>query len=90
MNPHQKNKVDLNVRQIVDILYEWNSWPCQSLSADEQRLFRMYGKLPNKKDLLQNKLKVNIFHLFYIRPLSCDCFPLPQSVNTSIGTQVFR
>lgn len=29
----------------------------QSLSADEQRLFRLYGKLPNKKDLLQNKLK---------------------------------
>jgi len=40
MNPHQKNKIDIN-----------------SLSADEQRLFRLYGKLPNKKDLLQNKLK---------------------------------
>lgn len=33
----------------------------QSLSPDEQRLFRLYGKLPNKKDLLQNKLKV-FFH----------------------------
>jgi hypothetical protein len=31
----------------------------QSLSADEQRLFRLYGKLPNKKDLLQNKLKAS-------------------------------
>ena len=31
------------------------------MSADEQRLFRLYGKLPNKKDLLQNKLKVSIF-----------------------------
>lgn len=30
----------------------------QALSPEEQRLFRMYGKLPNKKDLLQNKLKV--------------------------------
>ncbi|KPI38960.1 mRNA stability protein [Cyphellophora attinorum] len=40
MNPHQKNKIDIN-----------------SLSSDEQRLFRLYGKLPNKKDLLQNKLK---------------------------------
>lgn len=30
----------------------------QKLTADEQRLFRLYGKLPNKKDLLQNKLKV--------------------------------
>ncbi|KAF2794336.1 Endosulfine-domain-containing protein [Melanomma pulvis-pyrius CBS 109.77] len=29
----------------------------QTLSPDEQRLFRLYGKLPNKKDLLQNKLK---------------------------------
>ncbi|KAE9981812.1 hypothetical protein EG328_011405 [Venturia inaequalis] len=42
MNPHQQNKVDISVR---------------SLSPDEQRLFRLYGKLPNKKDLLQNKLK---------------------------------
>jgi hypothetical protein len=29
------------------------------MTADEQRLFRLYGKLPNRKDLLQNKLKVN-------------------------------
>ncbi|KAI9829027.1 MAG: hypothetical protein M1832_000050 [Thelocarpon impressellum] len=40
MNPHQKNKIDIN-----------------SLSEEEQKLFRLYGKLPNKKDLLQNKLK---------------------------------
>lgn len=40
MNPHQKNKIDIN-----------------SLSEEEQKVFRMYGKLPNKKDLLQNKLK---------------------------------
>lgn len=33
----------------------------QKLSADEARLFRLYGKLPNKKDLLQNKLKVSEF-----------------------------
>jgi hypothetical protein len=31
----------------------------QKMSADEQRLFRLYGKVPNKKDLLQNKLKVS-------------------------------
>lgn len=30
----------------------------QSLNEEEQKLFRLYGKLPNKKDLLQNKLKV--------------------------------
>jgi len=40
MNPHQKNKIDVN-----------------KLSEEEQRLFRLYGKLPNRKDLLQNKLK---------------------------------
>jgi len=28
-----------------------------SLTPDEQRLFRLYGKLPNTKDLLKNKLK---------------------------------
>lgn len=32
----------------------------QKLTADEQRLLRLYGKLPNKKDLLQNKLKVRL------------------------------
>jgi len=31
--------------------------PPQSLTEEEQKLFRLYGKLPNKKDLLQNKLK---------------------------------
>jgi len=28
-----------------------------SLSEEEQRLFRLYGKLPSKKDILKNKLK---------------------------------
>jgi hypothetical protein len=32
--------------------------PVQSLSPDEQRLLRLYGKMPTKKDVLQNKLKV--------------------------------
>ncbi|EGP83186.1 uncharacterized protein MYCGRDRAFT_77247, partial [Zymoseptoria tritici IPO323] len=39
LNPHQKNKVDIN-----------------SLNEEEQKLFRLYGKLPNKKDLLTKKL----------------------------------
>ena len=58
MNPHQKNKIDIGVsRRPVSEIYSYtNVW--QSLSADEQRLFRLYGKLPTKKDLLQNKLKV--------------------------------
>ncbi|KAI9827025.1 MAG: hypothetical protein M1826_006504 [Phylliscum demangeonii] len=37
--------------------HQRNKIDVSSLSPDEQRLFRMYGKLPNKKDLLQNKLK---------------------------------
>ncbi|KAI4245128.1 MAG: hypothetical protein L6R40_002727 [Gallowayella cf. fulva] len=34
-----------------------NKVDVSSLSEEEQKLFRLYGKLPNKKDLLQNKLK---------------------------------
>lgn len=30
----------------------------QSLSEEEQKLFRLYGKLPNRKDIVGNKLKV--------------------------------
>lgn len=31
----------------------------QSLSPEEQRLLRLYGKMPTKKDVLQNKLKAS-------------------------------
>ncbi|CAF9931900.1 MAG: hypothetical protein HETSPECPRED_008212 [Heterodermia speciosa] len=34
-----------------------NKVDISSLTEEEQKLFRLYGKLPNKKDLLQNKLK---------------------------------
>ncbi|KAK2813062.1 hypothetical protein FQN49_008330 [Arthroderma sp. PD_2] len=37
--------------------HQQNKIDINSLSPDEQRLLRMYGKMPNKKDLLQNKLK---------------------------------
>jgi len=37
--------------------HQKNKVDVSQLSADEQRLFRLYGKLPNRKDLLQNKLK---------------------------------
>ncbi|KAL8418556.1 hypothetical protein RB594_001956 [Gaeumannomyces avenae] len=40
MNPHQKNKIDIN-----------------SLSPEEQRLFRLYGKLPSKSDHFAKHLK---------------------------------
>ncbi|KAA8652237.1 hypothetical protein EYZ11_002305 [Aspergillus tanneri] len=37
--------------------HQQNKVDISSLSPDEQRLLRLYGKMPNKKDLLQNKLK---------------------------------
>lgn len=40
----------------------------QSLSEEEQKLFRLYGKLPTRKDLVGNKLKVckNPYRLFQL------------------------
>jgi len=61
MNPHQNNKVDINVRSpSVAICTSRLIISPQAMSPDEQRLFRMYGKLPDKKNLLQNKLKVQL------------------------------
>ncbi|GIK02672.1 hypothetical protein Aspvir_006731 [Aspergillus viridinutans] len=37
--------------------HQQNKVDTSSLSPDEQRLLRLYGKMPTKKDLLQNKLK---------------------------------
>ncbi|KAI9829760.1 MAG: hypothetical protein M1819_005997 [Sarea resinae] len=37
--------------------HQKNKIDISSLSEEEQKLFRLYGKLPNKKDLFQNKLK---------------------------------
>lgn len=37
--------------------HQKNKVDISSLSEDEQRLFRLYGKLPSKKDILSNKLK---------------------------------
>ncbi|KAJ5689751.1 CAMP-regulated phosphoprotein family protein Igo1 [Penicillium macrosclerotiorum] len=37
--------------------HQQNKVDVSALSPDEQRLVRLYGKMPNKKDLLQNKLK---------------------------------
>lgn len=34
-----------------------NKIDISSLSEEEQKLFRLYGKLPSKKDILSNKLK---------------------------------
>lgn len=37
--------------------HQQNKVDINSLSPEEQRLLRLYGKVPTKKDLLQNKLK---------------------------------
>lgn len=37
--------------------HQKNKVDISSMTEEEQKLFRLYGKLPNKKDLLQNKLK---------------------------------
>ncbi|KAE8354437.1 camp-regulated phospho protein/endosulfine conserved region-domain-containing protein [Aspergillus coremiiformis] len=37
--------------------HQQNKVDTSALSPDEQRLLRLYGKMPTKKDLLQNKLK---------------------------------
>ncbi|KAI9664452.1 MAG: hypothetical protein M1821_005898 [Bathelium mastoideum] len=37
--------------------HQRNKVDVSSMSEEEQKLFRLYGKLPSKKDLLQNKLK---------------------------------
>ncbi|KAF2690750.1 Endosulfine-domain-containing protein [Lentithecium fluviatile CBS 122367] len=37
--------------------HQQNKVDISKMSPDEARLFRLYGKLPNKKDLLQNKFK---------------------------------
>ena len=61
MNPHQQNKVDVSVRHNTPCTFLESSaanMVVQKMSEQEAKLFRLYGKLPNKKDLLQNKLKV--------------------------------
>ncbi|KAH8625798.1 Endosulfine-domain-containing protein [Alternaria alternata] len=60
MNPHQQNKVDVSVRHNTPCTFLESSaanMVVQKMSEQEAKLFRLYGKLPNKKDLLQNKLK---------------------------------
>jgi len=91
MNPHQKNKVDVNVRKRhMNGKQDDPLTQQQALSPDEQRLFRMYGKLPDKKNLLQHKLKVSrpnlhSFHLSFVLPvLTQDPKPSrAKNANTS-------
>jgi len=52
----------------------------QSLSEEEQKLFRLYGKLPNRKDIVGNKLKVRLPLLLL--------FPLRLTFPRTAGAQV--
>ncbi|WFD01626.1 hypothetical protein MOBT1_000302 [Malassezia obtusa] len=54
MLPSQQNKVDISVGRAP---VPPRRLTHQSLTEEEQKLFRLYGKLPTRKDLLANKLK---------------------------------
>src|ERR1700722_4365826 len=64
MNPHQ-NKVDISASNLLpstflhlaSFLRSLTKHNMKSLSPDEQRLFRLYGKLPSKSDHLAKHLK---------------------------------
>lgn len=62
MNPHQKNKVDVKVRTrrragTAAFPLPDGRRPAQSLSPEEQHLFRLYGKLPSRSDHFAKHLK---------------------------------
>ncbi|KAL6714939.1 hypothetical protein ACLMJK_007199 [Lecanora helva] len=57
-----------------------------SMTEEEQKLFRLYGKLPNKKDLLQNKLKERKYFDSGDYALS-KAGKAPEGGVTSIGSQ---
>ncbi|KAL8418555.1 hypothetical protein RB594_001956 [Gaeumannomyces avenae] len=65
MNPHQKNKIDINPMRhdprspnpAANHDASLCSTTTQSLSPEEQRLFRLYGKLPSKSDHFAKHLK---------------------------------
>ena len=54
------------------------------MTEEEQKLFRLYGKLPNKKDLLQNKLKVSPASSVELRQVLTDNQHLNRSGSTLI------
>lgn len=54
----------------------------QSLSPDEQRLFRLYGKLPTQKDMLTQKLKACLCALRL-----APTFPLTHPLTRPAPTQ---
>lgn len=50
----------------------------QSLNEEEQKLFRLYGKLPNKKDILQKKLEVRTARSYSISQPNNQASPGPE------------
>ncbi|KAL8831964.1 MAG: hypothetical protein Q9191_000563 [Dirinaria sp. TL-2023a] len=63
-----------------------NKVDISSLTEEEQKLFRLYGKLPNKKDLLQNKLKERKYFDSGDYALS-KAGKAPEGGVTNIGSQ---
>lgn len=77
MLPAQRNKVDISVSiaQIDPLLVVPNAsahtcttlscslGPIQNLSEEEKKLFRLYGKLPTHKNVLNKMQKVRTVHV---------------------------
>ncbi|KAL8802683.1 MAG: hypothetical protein Q9182_003641 [Xanthomendoza sp. 2 TL-2023] len=72
--------------------HQKNKVDVSSLNEEEQKLLRLYGKLPNKKDLLQNKLKVPTLSTLVTStaPLHIPSHPLPTIPSTNPYTQQER
>jgi hypothetical protein len=48
-----------NILSFSPLNSHFTSLPLQQLTEEEQKVFRLYGKLPDRKDLLDRKLKVS-------------------------------
>lgn len=55
MLPFKRNKIDISVSYrwlMPPSMATYSSWLTQKLSEEEQKLFRLYGKLPAHKNIL--------------------------------------
>lgn len=53
----------------------------KAMTEEEQKLFRLYGKLPSKKDILKNKLKV-------CSASFCELSPPPSHIPRATSTPI--
>jgi len=67
--------------------HQRNKIDVSKMSPDEQRLFRLYGKVPNTKDLLQNKFKQERKYFDSGDYAMSKAGKAPDAGVTSIGSQ---